>query len=109
MMRALIEFLFVVILAMVARAILMSVARGVGQASSSAFQKTAAEAERRRREGGGGGSERATAEAGSLRKDPVCGTYVAESTPFTAVRAGERLYFCSASCQEQFVPVPHRK
>jgi YHS domain-containing protein len=102
MIRALIEFLLVVVLAVVARAVLTSVARGVSQASSSAFQQTAAEAERRRRSSG---SAQETAAAGTLHKDPVCGIYVAESTPYSAVRRGERLYFCSASCQEQFAPL----
>ena len=103
MIRALIEFLFVVVLAMVARAILTSVARGISQASSNAFQQTAAEEERRRR--GAGARDQQTAPAGTLHKDPVCGTYVAESTPYSAVRSGERIYFCSAACREQFAPV----
>lgn len=104
MMRALIEFLFVIVLAMVARAILMSVAKGVGQASRNAFQQTAAEAERRQSE-----SYRDGSGAGTLHKDPVCGTYVAETTGFSTVRAGERVYFCSASCREQFSLVSQRQ
>ncbi len=36
---------------------------------------------------------------GKLIKDPVCGTYVAEST---ALQSGEN-YFCSEDCRQKFI------
>ena len=36
---------------------------------------------------------------GRLIKDPVCGTYVAEST---ALQSGEN-YFCSEDCRQKFI------
>ena len=105
MIRVLVEFLFVIALAMVARAVLTSIFRGVSQASANAFQQTQAEAERRRREGQNGPKE--AANAGLLHKDPVCGTFVAESTQFKSVQSGQTFYFCSGQCREEFKPVPH--
>ena len=36
---------------------------------------------------------------GRLIKDPICGTYVAEST---ALQSGEN-YFCSEDCRQKFI------
>ena len=39
--------------------------------------------------------------------DPVCGMTVdPNKTQFKAVVAGQQYYFCSASCQKQFVASP---
>lgn len=40
--------------------------------------------------------------SGELRKDPVCGTYVATSTPHRVTAKGETLYFCSETCKSKF-------
>ena len=103
MIRALVEFLFVIVLAMVGRAILTSIFRGVSQASANAFQQTHEEAERRR---SGQEPPREATSAGVLHKDPVCGTFVAESTEFKSVKGGRTFYFCSGECREEFKPVP---
>ena len=108
MIRALIEFLFVIGLAMVGRAILASIFRGVGQASANAFQQTAEEARRRQQNGQGQKKQSAaseTASAGLLHKDPMCGTYVSESSEFHAMRNGRTVYFCSPECLRQFKAV----
>ena len=39
---------------------------------------------------------------GELRKDPVCGTFVAMNTPFTRTVEGVTTYFCSKECRDQF-------
>ena len=37
-----------------------------------------------------------------LKKDPVCGTFVAESTGLQKVKDGQVFYFCSAACRDKF-------
>lgn len=37
-----------------------------------------------------------------LKKDPVCGTYVAASTGITHQTHGETLYFCSKECRDKY-------
>ena len=39
------------------------------------------------------------AKAGHMVKDPVCGTYVVEGQALTAVRGGQKAWFCSPRCQ----------
>ena len=39
---------------------------------------------------------------GTLKKDPVCGTYVAASTGITRQSHGETLYFCSEECRDKY-------
>ena len=38
----------------------------------------------------------------SLKKDPVCGTFVAPSTAVVKEKGGETYYFCSAACRDKF-------
>ena len=38
---------------------------------------------------------------GELVRDPVCGTFVAVSTPFKKTIGGETLHFCSAACRDK--------
>lgn len=38
---------------------------------------------------------------GDLHRDPVCGTYVAESTPHQRRLSGQTFYYCSESCREK--------
>ena len=39
----------------------------------------------------------------ALKKDPVCGTFVAPSTALRATVKGETFYFCSEECRKKFV------
>ena len=39
---------------------------------------------------------------GELKKDPVCGTFIAVSTAFQKKVAGETYYFCSPECRDKF-------
>jgi YHS domain-containing protein len=36
-----------------------------------------------------------------LHKDPICGTYVVESTRLQRLIGGQRFYYCSEECQEK--------
>ena len=38
----------------------------------------------------------------SLKKDPVCGTFVSEATAMQKSKGGETYYFCSAECRDKF-------
>jgi hypothetical protein len=38
----------------------------------------------------------------TLKKDPVCGTFVAASTEFQKTKGGSTYYFCSAACRDKF-------
>jgi len=53
-----------------------------------------------RREGAPGQTEALKPE--SLKKDPVCGTFVAPSTAFTKERSGRIYFFCSKECRDRF-------
>jgi YHS domain-containing protein len=43
---------------------------------------------------------------GDLHRDPVCGTYVAESTPHQRRISGQLFYYCSESCKERHALAP---
>ncbi len=45
---------------------------------------------------------RAVPPAESLKKDPVCGTYIAPSSAIVQVVNGEKVYFCSPLCRDKF-------
>ena len=40
--------------------------------------------------------------AGELKKDPVCGTYVSTATAFQKAVGSETVYFCSQQCREKY-------
>ena len=40
--------------------------------------------------------------ADELKKDPVCGTFIAASSSLHKTIAGETYYFCSAACRDKF-------
>ncbi len=98
MFRALLELFITTVAIIVARAILNSVMKGVRNAASSYPGADAPSGERADKKTSStakptGGSE--------LHKDPVCGTYVAESTPFSRQAAGQLFYYCSKECREK--------
>ena len=39
---------------------------------------------------------------GELKKDPVCGTYVAASAGLTHQIKGQTVYFCSKECRDKY-------
>lgn len=40
--------------------------------------------------------------AEALKKDPVCGTFIAPSSALTKTIGSETFYFCSAACSDKF-------
>ena len=39
---------------------------------------------------------------GELKRDPVCGTYVAVTTSVKKTVGGEVIHFCSAACRDRY-------
>ncbi|HTU46806.1 MAG TPA: hypothetical protein VMF91_17190 [Bryobacteraceae bacterium] len=97
MLRALIELLITILIVLVARAVLTSVLKGIANASASAFRSGNPQFTAQRQ----ADSPSASTAAGDLHKDPVCGTYVAESTPFRQNVSGQTFYYCSDACREK--------
>ena len=52
--------------------------------------------------GPAGPSGRRTETAGELKKDPVCGTYVAVAASVKKTVRGEVIHFCSESCRDKY-------
>jgi YHS domain-containing protein len=42
------------------------------------------------------------APGGDLKRDPVCGTYVAEAASIKRSAGGQVYYFCSPECRDRF-------
>ena len=40
---------------------------------------------------------------GELKKDPVCGTYIAAATSIKETVAGQTFHFCSQECRDKYV------
>jgi len=92
MFRALLELIITILVALVARAIFASVMKSFGAAASNAFQQQQAPSPAQPKE---------TPRAGELHKDPVCGTYVSESTSFRRQLSGKTVYYCSDVCRQK--------
>ena len=45
---------------------------------------------------------------GTLRKDPVCGTFVSESVAKTLSSGGKTHHFCSDACLKKFLEAPRQ-
>jgi YHS domain-containing protein len=99
-MRALLELVLTIIAVVVARAMLTSFMRGVanaGHMSSTPPPKSASSQQNQTQSR----TAQQTQSTGELHKDPVCGTYVAESTPFRRQISGQTFYYCSGDCKEK--------
>jgi len=82
------RFLLLLVLFVFVRALLRSLFSGIRKAG------TGANLDSRRPTAGPAGGE--------LKKDPVCGTYVAAvNSPFATVN-GEVFYFCSPECRDKY-------
>ena len=98
MFRALAELLITVLVILVARAVLTAVMKGIANASSGAFRNQTADTPANP---GRAKPAPAAATGRELHKDPVCGTYVAESTPFRRQTGGQTFYYCCDACREK--------
>lgn len=94
MLRAILELLLTIAVILIARAVLSGIMRGIASTSYTAFQNGNPQAE----QGRPGSQPQQPPTAGLLHKDPVCGTFVAESTPFQRNIGQERFFYCSEAC-----------
>ncbi len=76
--------------------LLRSVLEAIGKAFAGAASSPAASAE------GPRGKAEPSLKSQALKKDPVCGTFVAEATAMQKTKGGETYYFCSAACRDKF-------
>jgi len=90
MFRALLELIIPILVLMVARSVLSSMRKGFGAAASNAFQQPQQQPQ-----------PKDTPRAGELHKDPICGTYVSESTSFRRQFSGKTVYYCSDACRQK--------
>jgi hypothetical protein len=72
--------------------LLRSVLEFIGKAFTSSSQPSAATPR---------GPE-AQGQAQSLKKDPVCGTFVSAATAIQKSKGGQTYYFCSEACRDKF-------
>ena len=96
-MRALLELIINLVIAWVARAVLSSVMKEFGAAASNSFRQP----NQQQSSSGTASQEKETPRAGELHKDPVCGTYVSESTSFRRQLSGKTVYYCSDACLQK--------
>ena len=94
MFRILLEFLMTIAVALIARAVFNSILGGISRASSTSFGNNPATGQRREEPSSG-------SPVGQLHRDPVCGTYVAESAALKRQTSGQTFYYCSESCREK--------
>jgi YHS domain-containing protein len=90
--RTILELIITILVAMVARAVISSVAKGLGHAAAASRQAPREQPQQQ---------QAAPKPTGELHKDPVCGTYVAESTAFQRRGAGTTYYYCSDACRSK--------
>jgi len=95
-MRILLEAVIAVLVITLLRAILGTILKGFGDLlrSSSGSSGPAASGQR-------DASQRVPT-ADELKKDPVCGTFIAASTSIKKSAGGQTYYFCSAECRDKF-------
>jgi YHS domain-containing protein len=92
-MRVIIEFVIFILVVIAARAILTSFLKASANALRTAGAQRSAQ--------GPSDPPASASTSGELHKDPVCGTYVAESTPFRQQISGQTFFYCSESCREK--------
>ena len=95
MFRAILELLVTILFAMLIRAVVSGLLKGFTSFSRSAAPPP--EPPRPSRPSAPQGPQI----AGELHRDPVCGTFVAESSPYRRGAGQQTFYYCSESCREK--------
>src|SRR4051794_12798745 len=91
MLRVAIEAITTITLLLVARAIISSILESFTKKAPQNSSKTKASEGYR--------PEDHAPTRGTLHRDPVCGTFVPETTPFRREVAGSLFYYCSQKCR----------
>lgn len=93
MFRLILDLLLTVVVLTVLKSILGIVLRGVSQAMKPG--STAPDA--------GSRPSNQVPLTGELKKDPVCGTYIATTTSIKEKVGGQVVHFCSTACRDKYV------
>lgn len=94
MLRLIFELILTVVFLTVLKSILGIVMRGVSQAMKPGSSAAP---------GAGPRPSNQVPLTGELKKDPVCGTYIATTTSIKEKVGGEVLHFCSTACRDKYV------
>jgi hypothetical protein len=99
MIRAILELLLTVFAIIVARAVLTGLMRGIANATLGTSKSAGQNAS----PGNSQGSRQSESspKASELHRDPVCGTFVAETTARQRTISGQTFYYCSEACREK--------
>jgi len=103
MFRAILELLLTIAVILIARAVLTGLMKGISSASFTSFQDSGTRTEHP-------GSRHSSPEppvAGLLHKDPICGTFVAESTAFRRQVGRDMFFYCSEACRHKHALSAH--
>src|SRR5438309_10482633 len=92
MLRVAIEAITTIALLLIARAIISSILQSFTAKASGNKSKT--------NKSEGYRPEEHAPTKGTLHRDPVCGTFVPETTPFRREAASSRFYYCSHRCRD---------
>ena len=92
-MRVILEAVIAILVITLLRSVLGMILKGFSEMFHTSSSSTS-----------GGTTERARPipSAESLKRDPVCGTFIAASSSVQKTVGGETFYFCSAACRDKF-------
>jgi hypothetical protein len=90
------------ILYVVVGVVILTLLRSVLEAIGKAFAGATSSAPSAPSAGGPHGQAQQSPKPQSLKKDPVCGTFVSMATAMQKTKGGETYYFCSAECRDKF-------
>ena len=93
MFRLIFELILTVVVLTVLKSILGIVLRGVSQAMKPGSAAPGSEPR----------PSNQVPLTGELKKDPVCGTYIATTTSIKEKVGGQVLHFCSTACRDKYV------
>ena len=88
MFRAFIYLLAAILIITVLRSVIGIIARGASELLSGDDDSAR--------------QPRSASSAGELKRDPVCGTYVAEAASIKRSAGGQVYHFCSPECRDRF-------
>ncbi|MGQ9635511.1 MAG: hypothetical protein ACUVXB_14855 [Bryobacteraceae bacterium] len=93
MIRAVLYLFIAIILITFLRSVIGLIGKAFGGLMADESKSAAA---------GRGAKTGAAAPAGELKRDPVCGTYVPESTSVKQIIEGRVIHFCSEDCRRKY-------
>lgn len=98
MFRLIFELLLTIVVITVLKSIIGIVLKGLGQAMKPGSTQHGSTMP-----GSGPRPANQVPLTGELKKDPVCGTYIAAATAIKEKVGGQTLHFCSTECRDKYV------